>query len=74
VPLIEHGEVTRILESIRQWNRDFTLLAIAVFAVGVFFGVQLTMYNNFVVDRLAIISLVVSQWVDPEKLGEPVGG
>ncbi len=74
MPLIEHGEVTRILESIRQWNRDFTLLAIAVFAVGVFFGVQLTMYNNFVVDRLAIISLVVSQWVDPEKLGEPVGG
>ena len=66
--------MTRILESIRQWNRDFTLLAIAVFAVGVFFGVQLTMYNNFVVDRLAIISLVVSQWVDPEKLGEPVGG
>ena len=66
--------MTRILESIRQWNRDFTLLAIAVFAVGVFFGVQLTMYNNFVVDRLAIISLVVSQWVDPEKLGELVGG
>lgn len=52
--------MARILESIRQWNRDFTLLAIAVFAVGVFFGVQLTMYNNFVVDRLAI---------EPDELG-----
>jgi MFS family permease len=54
------GGVTRILESFREWDRDFTLLAIAVFAVGVFFGVQLTMYNNFVVDRLAI---------EPDELG-----
>ncbi len=50
----------RPIETIRHWNRDFTLLAIAVFAVGVFFGVQLTMYNNFIVDRLAI---------EPEDLG-----
>ncbi len=52
--------MTRILERFRGWNRDFTLLAIAVFAVGVFFGVQLTVYNNFVVDRLAI---------EPNELG-----
>ena len=37
-----------------QWNRDFSLLAAAVFGVGIFFGVQLTLFNNFVVDRLAI--------------------
>ena len=37
-----------------QWNRDFSLLAVAVFGVGIFFGVQLTLFNNFVVDRLAI--------------------
>lgn len=42
------------VESIRQWNRDFTLLAVAVFSVGLFFGVQLTLFNNFIVDRLQI--------------------
>lgn len=56
----EHEGVPRLLETIRQWNRDFTLLVIAVFGVGFFFGVQLTMYNNFIVDRLAI---------EPEALG-----
>ena len=35
-------------------NRNFTLLAAAVFSVGIFLGVQMTLYNNFVVDRLGI--------------------
>ena len=37
-----------------QWSRDFALLAAAVFSVGIFFGVQLTLFNNFVVERLEI--------------------
>ena len=37
-----------------QWSRDFTLLALAVFSVGVFFGVQLSLFNNFIVARLGI--------------------
>ena len=37
-----------------QWSRDFTLLAAAVFSVGIFFGVQLTLFNNFIVERLQI--------------------
>ena len=45
---------------IGEWNRDFRLLAVAVFSVGMFFGVQLTLYNNFVVERLAI---------EPHELG-----
>ena len=36
------------------WNRDFRLLAGAVFSVGFFFGIQLTLYNNFIVERLGI--------------------
>jgi len=36
------------------WNRNFSLLAAATFSVGIFFGVQMTLYNNFVVDRLGI--------------------
>ena len=43
-----------------QWNRDFRLLAVAVFSVGVFFGVQLTLFNNFIVTRLGI---------EPHELG-----
>ena len=39
---------------ISEWNRDFRLLALAVASQGVFFGVQLTLFNNFVVDRLGI--------------------
>ena len=46
--------MARPLEAIRKWNRDFTLLAVAVFSVGLFFGVQLTLFNNFIVDRLQI--------------------
>ena len=37
-----------------EWNRDFRLVAVGVFSVGAFFGIQLTLFNNFVVDRLAI--------------------
>ena len=37
-----------------EWNRDFALLAVAVFLVGIFFGVQITLFNNFIVDRLGI--------------------
>ncbi len=36
------------------WNRNFALLAAAAFSVGIFFGVQMTLYNNFVVERLGI--------------------
>jgi MFS family permease len=45
---------------ISAWNRDFRLLAGAVFAVGIFFGVQLTLFNNFIVARLGI---------EPHELG-----
>ena len=44
----------------REWNRDFALLAAAMASVGVFFGVQLTLFNNFIVERLAI---------EPHELG-----
>ena len=37
-----------------QWPRDFRLLAVAVFGVGIFFGVLLTLFNNFIVDRFDI--------------------
>ena len=43
-----------------EWSRDFRLLAVAVFGVGVFFGVQLTLFNNFIVERLGI---------EPHELG-----
>lgn len=42
------------------WTRNFALLAVAVGGVGFFFGVQLTLYNNYVVERLAI---------EPHELG-----
>ena len=42
------------------WNRNFALLAVAVFTVGAFFGVQLTLFNNFIVERLG---------VEPHELG-----
>ena len=50
----------RIGNPFSEWNRDFKLLAAAAFSVGVFFGVQLTLYNNFAVDRLGI---------EPHELG-----
>jgi MFS family permease len=37
-----------------EWNRNFALLALAVAGVGMFFGVQLTLFNNFIVERLHI--------------------
>lgn len=37
-----------------EWNGNFTLLALAVAGVGVFFGVQLTLFNNFIVEQLDI--------------------
>ncbi|MBT4099415.1 MAG: MFS transporter [Gemmatimonadetes bacterium] len=42
------------------WTRNFTLLALAVGCVGFFFGVQMTMFNNFIVTRLGI---------EPHELG-----
>ena len=36
------------------WNTDFRRLALAGAMVGVFFGVQLTVINNFIVERLGI--------------------
>ena len=48
------------MDPFREWNRDFALLALAVASVGVFFGIQLTLFNNFIVERLAI---------EPHELG-----
>ncbi len=42
------------LSPFSQWNRSFALLAVATFSVGIFFGVQLSLFNNFIVDRLGI--------------------
>lgn len=42
------------------WTPNFALLAVATASVGVFFGVQLTLYNNFIVERLGI---------EPQQLG-----
>ncbi len=39
---------------VRQWTHSFAMLAIAVFGVGFFFGVQMTLFNNFIVERLRI--------------------
>ena len=38
----------------RSWNRDFCLLASAVFGVGAFFGILFALFNNFIVDRIGI--------------------
>jgi predicted MFS family arabinose efflux permease len=43
-----------------EWNKNYALLAVAVFGVGAFFGVQLTLFNNFIVERLHI---------EPHELG-----
>ncbi|MFT5089801.1 MAG: MFS family permease [Candidatus Latescibacterota bacterium] len=37
-----------------EWNRNFALLALAVAGVGMFFGVQLTLFNNFIVEGLGV--------------------
>ena len=52
--------MNRITNPISELNRDFRLLATAVFSMGIFFGVQLTLFNIFIVDRLGI---------EPHELG-----
>jgi hypothetical protein len=42
------------MDPFREWNRDFRLLAAAVASQGIFFGVQLTLFNNFIVEKLNI--------------------
>ena len=37
-----------------EWNRNFKLLAVATMGVGVFFGIQLTLFSNFIVDTFGI--------------------
>ena len=44
----------RFQNPVAEWNRDFALLAGGVFAIGAFFGVQFSLFNNFIVARLAI--------------------
>ena len=44
----------RLRSPFADWTRDWTLLAASVAGVGVFFGVQLTLFNNFIVERLDI--------------------
>ena len=46
--------LTYLSKPFAGWNRNFALLATAVFAVGAFFGIQATLYNNFVVDRFGL--------------------
>ena len=43
-----------------EWSKDFKLLAVATCGVGVFFGVQLTLFNNYIVDQFGI---------EPHELG-----
>jgi predicted MFS family arabinose efflux permease len=43
-----------------EWNRNFALLVAASSSVGLFFGVQMTLYNNYLVERLGI---------EPHQLG-----
>jgi predicted MFS family arabinose efflux permease len=45
---------------VRSWNRNFRLLAVAVGAQGIFFGVLMSLFYNFVVERLGI---------EPHELG-----
>ncbi len=37
-----------------SWNRNFRLLSIAVFGAGIFFGVQFSLFHNFIVERIGI--------------------
>ena len=50
----------RLRNPFAEWTRDWALLAAAAVGVGVFFGVQLTLFNNFIVERLDI---------EPQQLG-----
>ncbi|MCH8295765.1 MFS transporter [Candidatus Poribacteria bacterium] len=38
----------------KSWNRNFRLLACAVFGVGAFFGILFPLFNNFIVERIGI--------------------
>ncbi len=38
----------------RNWNRDFRLLACGVFGVGAFFGILHPLFNNFIVDQIGV--------------------
>lgn len=44
----------------KTWNRDFVLLSIAVFGIGAFFGIQFSLFYNFIVDKIGI---------EPHELG-----
>ncbi len=44
----------------KTWNRDFVLLAIAVFGIGAFFGIQFSLFYNFIVEKIKI---------EPHELG-----
>ena len=37
-----------------SWNRNFRLLAVAVFGSGIFFGVQFSLFHNFIVERIGV--------------------
>ncbi|HIG47959.1 MAG TPA: MFS transporter [candidate division Zixibacteria bacterium] len=50
----------RIPNPFAEWNKDFKLLAVATCGVGIFFGIQLTLFNNFIVDQFGI---------EPHELG-----
>ena len=50
----------RLPNPFAEWNKDFKLLAVATCGVGIFFGVQLTLFNNFIVDQFGI---------EPHELG-----
>ena len=57
MPVLKFLDITG---SISAWNRNFALLAASVFALGTFLGVQFSLFNNFIVERLSI---------DPHHLG-----
>jgi len=44
----------------KTWNRNFTLLALAVLGTGMFFGIQFALFYNFINDVIGI---------DPDELG-----
>ena len=47
-------KIPSLKNPLAQWNRNFALVAISACAVGVFLGVQFSLFNNFVVERLDI--------------------
>lgn len=42
------------LRAVADWSPNFRRVAIAYGCVGIFFGVQLTLFNNFIVERLGV--------------------